>query len=87
MKRTIDVDKFIKDLDAFLKSPYANYEDLSPMKSTVQETIWFVKKFINEYPIKDVVEVVRCKDCVNRGLPYDCPMISIIDDFDLSSLN
>lgn len=35
-------------------------------------------------PAVDAVEVVRCKDCVHRGVAFECPMCSreYNDDYD-----
>lgn len=50
---------------------YINADDLieKVRKSTTHSgSEWFVNKIINTMPSADVVEVVRCKDCV-----YFCP--------------
>lgn len=33
---------------------------------------------VREAPSVDAVEVIRCKDCVNRGTPYSCPMRKLV---------
>ena len=33
---------------------------------------------IDEQPTIDAVPVVRCKDCKNRGTPYNCPMRKLV---------
>lgn len=36
---------------------------------------------IDDAPTIDAVPVVRCKDCKNRGTPYNCPMRKLVMPF------
>jgi hypothetical protein len=76
MKRMIDANEVNDRLDNVIIGA------LFAKDNKYAEAIQNVRCIINEQPTEDIVEVVRCKDCVNRGLPYDCPMIPTIDDFD-----
>lgn len=55
--RYIDVDEFVDRLkkEILVKFDYTEVIDVEDLKSV-----------INNMPITDVVEVIRCKDCVNR---------------------
>ena len=38
-------------------------------------------KTLGELPSVDAIPVVRCKDCKNRGTPYNCPMRKLVMPF------
>ena len=64
MSRYIDADNFIEWLDVgHLRSP-----------SEICYCEGDVKTMIDMQPTADVVEVVRCKDCVHSG-EYDIPCV------------
>ena len=68
MSRYIDADKALEDADT-----------IDPKYKTLIEQ---VKRIINAQPSADVVEVVRCKDCIEyeHSVPYcgNCSMTGSI---------
>ena len=48
------------------------------MRGGIRKTL----RIIEQAPVVDAVEVVRCKDCKNRGSTYDCPMRKLVFPLD-----
>jgi hypothetical protein len=68
-------DKRLIDANALEDRAYEIYVHASPEFKTRMNTL---KELIDSAPTVDAVPVVRCKDCVNRGTSYSCPMRKLV---------
>lgn len=67
MARYVDVDALLKSLTKFKENDW-NKELCIPLPSVVDDCI----DIVDEQPTADVVEVVRCKECIHMGTDK-CP--------------
>lgn len=63
MSRYIDADKFLNDLEELQKPHDIGFGEESTLVSINLKALI---NFIKEQPTADVVEVVRCKDCIHH---------------------
>lgn len=51
---------------------------MNPADWGIQNVLQSVMDYIIEAEDIDAIPVVRCKDCKNRGTPYNCPMRKLV---------
>lgn len=59
----------IVDTERYLPNPQP-YHAGNMMRGGIRKAL----RIIEQAPIVDAVQVVRCKNCANRGSSYNCPM-------------
>ena len=64
MARYIDADAVIKEIDAAQVSLESNNDAMWEINKKYYKGLCMARRIIDEQPTADVVEVVRCKDCV-----------------------
>lgn len=79
--RLIDADALARDMGVDNAVKYGNETAEQQHNSYSTLMKYEIADYIEDAPTVDAVPVVRCKDCKNRGTPYNCPMRKLVMPF------